>query len=211
MPRTKQRTPELRAHVLRVAMSTLARDGVAGFTTRRVAEHAATSTPAIYELFGDRGGLVRAMFFDGFRLLRQRFTELGESTDPRGDLAAVLHTFRAFVRDNPVLAQVMFSRPFTDFDPAPEETAIGGSVREFIVGRVARCVDTGVLSGDKTDIAHVLLALAQGMAAQETAGWLGTSEESADRRWSLAIQAALSGLAAPEPSARPGSVRLRSR
>jgi AcrR family transcriptional regulator len=207
VPRAKQRTPELRAHVLRVAMSTLARDGVAGFTTRRVAEHAATSTPAIYELFGDRGGLLRAMFFDGFRQLRQRFAGLEESTDPRGDLAEVLHTFRAFVRDNPVLAQVMFSRPFTDFDPAPEEAAIGGSVREFIVGRVARCVDAGVLSGDKTDIAHVLLALAQGMTAQETAGWLGTSEESAGRRWSLAIQAALSGLADPEslPRSRSGS------
>jgi AcrR family transcriptional regulator len=204
VPRTKQRTPELRAHVLRVAMSTLAHRGVAGFTTRRVAQDAATSTPAIYELFGDRGGLVRAMFFDGFRQLRQRFMGLDETADPGGDLAAVLLTFRAFVRDNPVLAQVMFSRPFADFDPGAEEAAIGGSVREFIVGRVARCVGSGVLSGDKTDIAHVLLALAQGMAAQETAGRLGTSQESADRRWSLAIQAALSGLAGP---AHPRSSR----
>ena len=45
------------------------------------------------------------------------------------------------------------------------------------------------------DIAHVLLALALGLAAQETAGWLGSSRASRDRRWALAIKAALAGFA----------------
>ena len=31
---------------------------------------AQTSTPAVYELFGDKAGLVREVFFEGFRLLR---------------------------------------------------------------------------------------------------------------------------------------------
>ena len=51
-------------------------DGIAGFTTRRVAQEAETSTPAVYELFGDKAGLVREVFFEGFRLLRRRFDEL---------------------------------------------------------------------------------------------------------------------------------------
>src|SRR5215467_676533 len=59
MPRAKQRTAALRDRVLQVAVAMLASDGVAGFTTRRVAERAATSTPAVYELFGDKAGLVR--------------------------------------------------------------------------------------------------------------------------------------------------------
>ena len=63
MPRTKQRTPALREQLLVVALDTLDRDGVAGLTTRRVAERAATSTPAVYELFGDKAGLVREVFF----------------------------------------------------------------------------------------------------------------------------------------------------
>jgi hypothetical protein len=37
VPRAKQRTPALRDHVLNVALATLAAEGVAGFTTRRVA------------------------------------------------------------------------------------------------------------------------------------------------------------------------------
>ena len=70
MPRAKQRTPEMRERVLQAAMDMLASDGVAEFTTRRLAQHAGTSTPAVYELFGDKAGLVREVFFEGFRLLR---------------------------------------------------------------------------------------------------------------------------------------------
>jgi len=194
VPRAKQRTQELREHVLHVAVAMLATEGIAGFTTRRVAQEAETSTPAVYELFGDKAGLVREVFFEGFRLLRHRFGQLEESDDPRADLVRVVEVFRAFVRENPVLAEVMFSRPFADFEPGPSELRAGNAVRGSVVASVRRCIDAGVLVGAETDIAHVLVALAQGLAAQETAGWLGTSKASMDRRWDLAIRAVLDGL-----------------
>ncbi len=177
----------------------LGSEGVAGFTTRKVAREAETSTPAVYELFGDKAGLVREVFFEGFRRLRRRFDQLEESDDPTVDLVRVIETFRVFLRENPVLADVMFTRPFADFDPGPAELRAGGAVREFIVARVRRCIDAGIVSGEETDIAHVLVALAQGMAAQETAGWLGTSEVSVDRRWDLAVRAVLNGLSSASP------------
>jgi len=210
VPRVKQRTPALRQHVLQVALATLAHEGVARFTARKVAQAASTSVPAVYELFGDKAGLVREVFFEGFRLLRRCFDPIGDSDDPRGDLVRVLAMFRSFVRENRVLAEVMFSRPFADFDPGPEELRAGSEVREFIVGHVRRCIDAGVLSGDETDIAHALLALAQGLAVQEGAGWLGTSKASMDRRWTLAFQAALDGLARSE-EVRSGPPRLGRR
>jgi AcrR family transcriptional regulator len=198
VPRAKQRTRELRDHVLQVAVAMLAIEGVAGFTTRRVAQEAATSTPAVYELFGDKAGLVREVFFEGFRLLSRRFDRIGVSDDPRADLVRVVRVFRAFVRENPVLAEVMFSRPFADFDPGPAEITAGSAVRELIVARVRRTIDAGILRGDPTDVAHVLVALAQGLAAQEAAGWLGTSKASIDRRWALAVDAVLDGLNAAD-------------
>ena len=172
----------------------LASDGVSGFTTRKVAEGASTSPPAVYELFGDKAGLVRQMFFEGFRILRRRFDQLEQSDDPRTDLVRVVEALRKFVRDNPVLAELMFSRPFADFDPGPSGSEAGSAVRLFVVGRVRRCVDAGLLAGDATDIAHVLVSLTQGLAATEMAGWLGTSKASVRRRWDLAIQAVLDGL-----------------
>ena len=194
MPRAKQRTPELRDRVLRVAVALLAREGAAQLTTRKVAEHAETSTPAVYELFGDKAGLVREIFFEGFRMLRRDFDEIAETDDPRGDLARAMQAFRAFIRANPVLAELMFLRRFTDFDPGPPEREAGRAVREFIVGRVQRCIDAGRFSGDAADLAHALVALTQGLAANEVAGWLGTSKASIERRWQLAIDAMLNGL-----------------
>jgi AcrR family transcriptional regulator len=199
VPRAKQRTPELRATLLQVAVSLLASEGVEGFTTRRVAEQACTSTPAVYELFGDRAGLVREMFFEGFRRLRARFAALSETDDPEADLLDAIYAFRSFARDRPELVQLMFTRPFADFDPDPKDLQAGASTREFVIGRVRRCVDAGVMSGDATDIAHVLLAACQGLAIQETAGWLGTSQKSRDRRWALAARVIIEGLRPSEP------------
>lgn len=180
--------------MLHVAVATLSADGVAGFTTRKVAAGAGTSTNAVYELFGDKRGLIRAVFFEGFRELRARFDELDPSEDPRAELLDALDVTRRFVRENGVLAEVMFSQPFASFDPGPTELEAGNAVRRFFVARVRRAIDAGVLAGNEIDIAHVLLALVQGLASQEAAGWLGTSRASINRRWALALNATLDGL-----------------
>jgi AcrR family transcriptional regulator len=208
VPRPKQRTPELRDSVVSAALELLAREGVAGFTARSVARAAQTSTPAVYELFGDKGGLVRELFFAGFRLLRERLEASAESNsedgggDARGELLAMLARYRAFIGENPVLAEVMFSRPFSDFDPSEDERAAGESVRVFVVERVRRCVEAGVLHGEETDLAHVIVAAVQGLALAENARRLGTSRESVERRWRLALDGLLHGLGPPERAAR---------
>jgi AcrR family transcriptional regulator len=188
VPRPKRRTPELRDRLLAAAVETLDEQGVEGFTTRRVAAGAATSVPAVYELFGDKAGLVREVFYEGFRRLGERFAELAETTDPAADLHRVLHAFRSFARDNPALGEVMFSRPFAEFAPGPAELAAGAATRGYVVGCVRRAVEAGLLEGDPVDLAHVLLAVAQGLAAQERGGWLGSSEAARDRRWDLALR-----------------------
>jgi AcrR family transcriptional regulator len=184
----------MRERVLQAAMQMLADDGVAEFTTRRLAHQANTSAPAVYELFGDKAGVVREVFFEGFRALGRQLRSVQPSGDDVANLVGVIKAFRVFVRENPILAELMFSRPFADFDPGPAERRAGDDVRELIVATVRRCVEARELAGDPTDIAHVLLALAQGLARQETAGWLGSSQASMDRRWDLAVTAILTGL-----------------
>ena len=192
--------------MLRVALGMLAAEGVAGFTTRKVAQEADTSPPAVYELFGDKAGLVRELFFEGFRMLRRRLDRLAATDDARADLVAVIETMRGFIRKNPVLSQVMFSRPFADFDPGPSDVEAGAAVRQFVVERVRRCTAARLLAGDETDIAHVLVSMTQGLAATEVAGWLGSSRASVDRRWDVAIRAVLDGLQpAKRPAARGGA------
>src|SRR5438552_8646629 len=165
MPRAKQRTPEMRARVLQAAMDMLASDGVAEFTTRRLAQRAGTSTPAVYELFGDKAGLVREVFFESFRLLRQYLDEVRPSPDPRGELISVIESLRMFAREHPVLTDLMFSRPFADFDPGPAERRAGHEERLFILAAVRRLVHPRGVQGDERVIRHVFMARACGVAA----------------------------------------------
>jgi len=83
-PRSDAR--ELRGHVLDVAVDLLVRDGVGAFTTRRIAREAETSLPAVYELFGDKAGLVREISVRGFQRLRAEFDALSEHPRPRAPL-----------------------------------------------------------------------------------------------------------------------------
>ena len=193
MPRAKQRTPELRDRVLDVAVNALGEHGISGFTTRRVAELAGTSVPAVYELFDDKAGLVRQVFFEGFRLLGRELAMVPTTDDPLHDVAALAPVFRRFCVQRPALAQVMFTRPFASFDPGAQDVAAGAAVRELIVGRIKRCIDAGLLVGSPTDIGHVLLAVVQGLAVQEAGGGLGHSSTAVDRRWSLGLTALLRG------------------
>jgi AcrR family transcriptional regulator len=193
MPRAKQRTPELRSRLLEAAVATLNEEGVARLTTRRVAEQAGTSVPAVYELFDDKAGLVRAIFFEGFRMLDAELSGVPVTADPVADVEALVPVFRRFCLDYSRLAQVMFSRPFADFDPGPDELAAGESVRDIFLSRIQRCLDSGALTGNAVDIAHVLLALAKGLAVQEAGCWLGTSAGSVERRWRLGVRSLLAG------------------
>jgi AcrR family transcriptional regulator len=194
VPRVKLRTAELRDHVLAVALGALAEDGTSSFTTKRIADAANTSVPAVYELFGDKAGLVRGMFFDGFTQLRDRFDQLIETDDPVADVTSTFQAFRQFVRDRPALVQVMFSRPFAEFAPSRADLLAGASTRQFVERGVARCVEAGVIEGDPNDIAHVLLSVAEGLAQREIAGTLGGTTEALNRRWDLAVSAILTGL-----------------
>lgn len=193
MPRAKQRTAELHRRVLKVAVAVLEEHGISGFTTRRVAELAGTSVPAVYELFTDKAGLVRQVFFEGFRLLGHDVSAVPTTDDPLADIAALAPIFRTFCLKRPALAQVMFTRPFASFHPGPAELAAGTVVREEFSGRIGRCVDAELLAGDPTDIAHVLLALMQGLAVQEGGRWLGDSPQAVNRRWTLGVQTLLRG------------------
>ena len=196
MPRAKQRTPQLRNRVLEVAVNALGEHGVSGFTTRRVAELAGTSVPAVYELFDDKAGLIRQVFFEGFRLLGRELATVPATDDPLTDVAALAQAYRRFCVQRPALAQVMFTRPFASFDPSPEDVAAGTAVRELIIGRIKRCIDAGLMVGNPTDIGHVLLALVQGLAVQEAGGWLGNSAASVNRRWEIGVKTLLRGFSA---------------
>ena len=211
VPRPKQRTEALRERGVASALAVLADDGVAGLTTRAVAGRANASVPAIYEVFGDKAGLVREVFFEGFRMLGDELSKVAPVADPLDDLRRVCHAFRQFVLANPVLAQTMFSRPFVDFAPTADDNKAGLGVSKIFVQRTRAAVDADLLVGDPRDIAHLFFALVEGLAAAESANRLGGSKQSVDRRWRLGLDALIHGLEPSKPiGAEPSKRRRRT-
>jgi AcrR family transcriptional regulator len=194
VPRVKQRTDALRERGVASALAVLAEDGVAGLTARTVARRADASVPAIYEVFGDKAGLIREVFFHGFRVLGDEFAAVPPAADPIEALRRLAEVFRRFVLANPVLAQIMFSRPVADFDPTPEDHKAGVKVRKVFVNHVRSAVDAGLLAGDPIDIAHIFFEFVEGLAAAESAQRLGASKQSIDRRWRLGLDALIKGM-----------------
>lgn len=195
MPRPKRRTPELRDRLLHATIDLLAEEGASAVSTRRVASRVGAQAPAIYELFADKAGLVRAVFFEGFRRLGEALDDLPPPSGEPDDVVASMEVFRAFVQANPQLFAVMYSRPFAEFSPTAEEQALGDRTRAHLVDRIRACTESGTLTGDPVDLAHGVLALAIGLATQETGGWLGHTAGDRDRRWSDATRALLAGYA----------------
>jgi AcrR family transcriptional regulator len=201
VPRVKQRTDALRERGVASALAVLAEDGVAGLTTRTVARRAEASVPAIYEVFGDKAGLIREIFFAGFRMLGDSL-DTTPPADPLDALRELAESFRRFVLANPVLSQVMFSRPFADFEPTQDDQKAGVKVRKIFVNRIRAAIDAGKLDGDPIDIAQIYFAFVQGLAAAESAQRMGASTQSVDRRWQLGLDALLTGLAPVRRRAR---------
>lgn len=194
MPRVKQRTDALRERALASALEVLDEEGVTGLTTRTVAQRANASVPAIYEVFGDKAGIVREVFFEGFRQLVDELEAIPPTADQLDGVRRLADTFRGFLVANPILAQIMFARPFADFDPSKDEVRAGVKVRKLFVQYIRDAIDADQLSGDPTDIALVLFTYVQGMAAAESAHRLGGSKQSATRRYRLGLEALLAGL-----------------
>lgn len=198
MARTKIRTGDLRDRIVDRALQLLEDGGPPAVRARGVASAAGTSTAAVYELFGDKAGLVRSIFFEGFRLLEQRLRAVPATGDPRTDLVATLAEARRFALDRPMLFEVMYARPFTEFEPSADDLRAGVELYRLVVEQVrAWGASAGAtrIADDPRDAAHAMVAANRGLVATELAGLAGTSRTDVERRWALTIDALLDGLA----------------
>jgi len=194
MPRPKLRTDGLRDEVLHAAVTLMEQDRTA-VTARAVAGAARTSTAAVYELFGDKTGLLRAVFYEAFHRLHDELADVPVTDDPLADLVALQAATRHFALAHPMLFEVMFARPFAELAPDPTDSEAAAGMMRLVLRAVGRAIDAGLLVGDRGDIAHVVVAVNRGMITTELAGLAGSSRANIERRWRLGIGAVLDGLA----------------
>ncbi len=196
IPRPKTRNDELKERLLAESLLLLHAEGPTGITARSVATVAGTSTAAVYELFGNKSGLVRSIFYEGFSQLADHLDEVPATDEPQADLVALLDATRSFALQYPMLFDVMFARPFVEFEPEPDDHEAAKRIYSRMVRAVAALLGTDRTDQVTIDAAHVVVALDRGLIGAELSGLLGSSDENIVRRRTMALKAAISGLRA---------------
>jgi AcrR family transcriptional regulator len=167
----------------------LSAEGASALTLRRLASASGTSTMAVYTLFGDKQGLLAAMYREGFQRLGTALREVPRrGTDPLSALAEMGRTYRRTALANPHLYDLMFGRPVPSFAPDAETQAIADAAYRPLVEGVQRCLDDGQLTGGTAErIARHLWAVSHGMVSLELAGHLPADAEESDAAYDDAL------------------------
>jgi AcrR family transcriptional regulator len=189
VPAVKAHTADLATRLVDEAGRILSRDGAAALSLRRLATATGTSTMAVYTLFGDKNGLLAAMYRAGFeRLGAAEVAAVDGVTDPLGALAELGYAYRRAALANPHLYDLMFGRPVAAFEPDAADKAVADATFRPLVEAVQRCLDAGVLvGGDPERIAFYLWAVTHGMVSLELAGQLPGDEQARDAAYTDAL------------------------
>jgi AcrR family transcriptional regulator len=135
---TQARSRRRLAAVLDAAEAVLADEGVAAFTTTRVAAAARIPVGSVYRYFEDKEGIVEALavrFWSEFAELVDRVADADERDPLAEPGAAVLETLAAGFRTRPAFRALWYGglRSARVRDATrPTRTAIGGSVQRIL-------------------------------------------------------------------------------
>ena len=163
----------LRRELMDGALRVIASDGLAGLSLRTVAAAAGVSHAAPYHHFADKAALVRALGYEGLRLLDERMAEAEDAAggDPGERLIAIGRAYVVFSAQSPGYFLAMGAPEMREPHP-PEQAEEHGETWERLVRAVAACQATGLLDPvpDPTVLVIGLWSLVEGLARLWTTG-----------------------------------------
>lgn len=167
--RTRTAGAELVPAVLEAARRIIEAEGPDALAIRRVAAEAGVAPMSIYNRFGNKLGIIEALFQQGFEELTAQLRALPRSNPADGaeDMRVGLRCYRRFALEHPAVYAVMFQH--TDgFEPG--EAAIGAAMEclEGLTLCVQRGMDLGVFApGDATATAQLIWGSCHGVVSLE--------------------------------------------
>src|SRR5436309_338317 len=147
MGRPREHDQGTAAALLAAGERALAEGGVDALSVRGVAADAATTTRAVYSLFGSRDGLIAALGAHTYDLLRTDLERLPQTADPQADMVQAGLMFRRFALDHPALFSIGIQRTDASSDLWPQFRAAANDALAVLTQRLARLQDTNLLAG----------------------------------------------------------------
>jgi AcrR family transcriptional regulator len=150
-----------RREILEAASALLYEGGAEGLTIRRLALRCGYTAPAIYQIFGDKAGLLDAILRETIDELFGRIGQIPEHSEPRERLRAQFREIVRFGREHPTNYRLIEAlRP--DQVPAIHDMDVEGTTRRLNepLERMAR---EGGLTQDPEVLSQALWALLHGV------------------------------------------------
>lgn len=198
MGRPRKHDERVRAKLLSASGEILRAEGMAALSLRRLATATGTTTRAIYSLFGDKQGLLSAMYEEVARSLADEHAAVAPCDAPSDELLKLALAYRRAARRHPTLYPLIFASAH-EFAPDHEQKTLARQGFARVVEVMSRATAAGRFTGKPADRATELHGLVHGLASLELAGLLG-SPRVATRRWNDAVSALLRGFC-PSPQA----------
>ncbi|MEM9035078.1 MAG: TetR/AcrR family transcriptional regulator [Actinomycetota bacterium] len=177
-------TPDQRQAILDAAIAVLQDDGAAALTVRRVASGAGCSTTGVYTWFGGKGGLVDALYVEGF----ERFDAALDAADH--DLVSQARAYRRWGLADSTYYLIMFGSAVPGHEPS--EQAVARSLASF--DRLVRMVNAELGPDHAGDRAYHLWATIHGYVMLELQGLAPPLLIDADAAYERAIELVLSSV-----------------
>jgi AcrR family transcriptional regulator len=198
-----------RTDLIDAAIRLLADQGVEALALRRVAGAAHVSTMCVYSRFGDKTGLLEAVYAAGFERLGLALSSVEPSRDPILLLRRIGLAYRRFAVANPALYALMFERVVC-FDPSPElRSEALETTFSPVLDAVRAAIDQGVIEAESTLVAaYTLWTAAHGAISLELthaapkplSGWLFDRRDTGEDIFRQAIDTAMRGMRPAGPA-----------
>jgi AcrR family transcriptional regulator len=184
--------------------------GLDALSVRGVAAEAATTTRAVYSLFGSRDGLIAALGAHTYELLQTALERLPQTADPQADMVAAGLMFRRFALEHPALFSIGIQRTHTSSKLWPQFRAAANDSLAVLSRRLARLHDKNLLDGRTVRDATIQFhALCEGLAALELREALPAKD--AERVWHDALTALIAGFTSTPPRLPPDTATTTRR
>jgi AcrR family transcriptional regulator len=213
--RPREHNERTAAALLAAGERAVTEGGLEALSVRGVAAEVATTTRAVYSLFGSRDGLIVALGAHTYDLLRTALEELPQTADPQADMVQAGLMFRRFALEHPALFSIGIQRTLTSSKLWPQFRAAANDALAVLSRRLARLHERDLLAGRTVRDASIQFhALCEGLAALELREALPGKD--AERIWRDGLRALIAGFAItpprqpPDPTTTPATQKARA-
>lgn len=198
--RPREHDQRTAAALLAASERAVTEGGLEALSVRGIAAEAATTTRAVYSLFGSRDGLIAALGAHTYELLGTTLERLPQTADPQADMVEAGLMFRRFALEHPALFSIGIQRTLTS-DLWPQFRSAANDALAVLSERLSRLQAKNPLAERTVAEASIQFhALCEGLAALELRGALPGKD--AERIWRDAFTALIAGFAATSPQQR---------